>query len=203
MALSRSREDIANPATISRGLEWLWQYLSHLSHPQICDCGPVSQSTLNVMLSRGAKLYVADIITPVHKGGPDFWKRDEKTTVFLIDNFLAQIPVIAQESLSAICCWGLLDLLPREALPPLVERFRSYLQTGGVLFSILREPQLTTGAETRWWFENLTVLKSSDTTQKPYPYPALTNREIERLFPGGNIKTFLSRSGRREVLGVK
>ena len=89
------------------------------------------------------------------------------------------------------------------ALPQLVERFHSYLQTGGVLFSILREPHITTGVETRWWFESLTILGSSDTSQKPFPYPALTNREMERLFPGGNVKTFLTRSGRREVLGVK
>jgi hypothetical protein len=32
---------------------------------------------------------------------------------------------------------------------------------------------------------------------------ALTNRKMERLFPGGNVKTFLTRSGRREVVGVK
>jgi predicted neutral ceramidase superfamily lipid hydrolase len=40
-------------------------------------------------------------------------------------------------------------------------------------------------------------------SHKPFPYPALTNREVERLFPGGNVKTFLTRSGRREVLGIK
>ena len=85
----------------------------------------------------------------------------------------------------------------------MVQRFHSFLQPKGVLFSILREPSVTTGAETRWWFETLTVLGSSNTTQKPFRYPALTNREMENLFPGGNVKTFLTRSGRREVLGVK
>jgi hypothetical protein len=207
MALTKSQEEKARTAAAaagaSRGLQWLWQHLSHLRHPHCFECGPIRQSTLDVLLLRGAKLYLSDLITPLQKNDSAFWSRQGKTSVFLIDDFLALIPPIPPESLSAICCWGLLDLLPREALPPLVERFYSYLQPGGVLFSILREPQVTTGVETRWWFESLTVLGSSDTTQKPFPYPAVTNREMERLFPGSDIKTFLMRSGRREVLGVK
>jgi hypothetical protein len=31
----------------------------------------------------------------------------------------------------------------------------------------------------------------------------VTNREIERLFGGSNFTTYLTRSGRREVLAVK
>ena len=158
---------------------------------------------MNILVKRGANLYLSDLVTPAQRGDSAFWSRLGKTAVFLIDDFLAQIPPIPPASLSVVCCWGLLDLLPREALPMLVARFHSFLQPGGVLFSILREPQVTTGVETQWWLENLTMLGSSDTSQKSYPYPALTNREMERLFPGGNVKTFLMRSGRREVIGVK
>jgi hypothetical protein len=197
-----NRTPAASPG-ISRGLQWLWQHLSHLRHPHCFECGPIHQSTLDVLLLRGAKLYISDLITPIQKNPEAFWSLQGKTRVFRIDDLMAQIPPIPPESLSAICCWGLLDLLPREVLPPLVERFHSYLQPGGVLFSILREPQITTGAETRWWFESLTVLGSSDRTQKAFAYPAVTNREMENLFPGGNVKTFLMRSGRREVLGVR
>jgi len=196
------RTPAATPAA-SRGLQWLWQHLSHLRHPHCFDCGPIYQSTLDVLLLRGAKLYLADLITPAQQNPSQFWSRQGKTQVFLVDDFLAQTPPIPRESLAGICCWGLLDLLPREALPAVVERFHSYLQPGGVMFSILREPSVTVGAETRWWFESLTVLGSSNNSQKPFPYPALTNREMERLFPGGNLKTFLTRAGRREVLGVK
>ena len=207
MAPSKGQEEIAKtvsgPAATSRGLQWLWQHLSHLRRPHCLECGPIHQSTLDVLLLRGAKLYISDIITPLLKNSETFWSVRGKTRVFLIDDFMAQIPPIPPESLSAICCWGLLDLLPREVLPPLVERFHSYLQPGGVLFSILREPQVTAGCETRWWFESLTVLGSTDRTQKPFAYPAVTNREMENLFPGGNVKTFLMRSGRREVLGVR
>jgi len=207
MALTKSQDEMgltaAASAATSRGLQWLWQHLSHQRHPHCFECGPVNQSTLDVLLLRGAKLYLSDLITPAQQTSSVFWMRQGKTPVFLIDDFLAQIPPIPPESLSTICCWGLLDLLPREVLPQLVERFHSYLQPKGVLFSILREPHITTGAETQWWFKSLTILGSSDTSQKPFPYPALTNREMERLFPGGNVKTFLTRSGRREVLGVK
>jgi hypothetical protein len=207
MALTKNQEELNRKAAsqpgVSRGLQWLWQHLSHLRHPHCLECGPIHQSTLDVLLLRGAKLYVSDLITPLQRNSELFWALRGKTRVFAIDAFLAQLPAIPPESLSAICCWGLLDQLPREALPPLVERFHSYLQPGGVLFSILREPQLTTGAETRWWFESLTVLGSSDRTQKPFAYPAVTNREMENLFPGGNVKTFLMRSGRREVVGIR
>jgi hypothetical protein len=155
------------------------------------------------LLLRGAKLYLSDLITPLQQNSSIFWSRQGETPVFQIDEFLAEIPPIPPESLSLICCWGLLDLLPRKALPRVVELFHSYLQPRGVLFSILREPHVATGAETRWWLESLTVLGARDTSQKPFPYPAVTNREMERLFPGGNVKTFLTRFGRREVLGIK
>jgi len=207
LPLTKGQEEVgkvsAPTAAASRGLEWLWQYLSHVPRPHCFECGPVYQSTLDVLLPRGAKLYVADLITPAQQNPANLWSREGKTPVFLVDAFLDKIPLIPPESLSLVCCWGLLDLLPREALPRLVERFHSYLKPGGVLFSILREPHTATGAETRWWFESLTFLGSSDASQKPFPYPALTNREMERLFPGGNVKTFLTRSGRREVVGLK
>jgi len=187
----------------SRALQLLWQYLAPVRHPHFFECGPVSQSTLDVLLLRGARLYVADLVTPALQNNGAFWSRRGKTPVFLADDFLAQIPVIPPDSVSVICCWGLLDLLPRVALPALVERFHSLLRPGGVLFCILREPYLTAGAETRWWFETLTVLGTTNGNKMPFPYPALTNREMERLFPGGDVKTFLTRSGRREVLGTK
>jgi hypothetical protein len=189
---------VTNPA-----LHWLWQHLSNQRRLLCFECGPIHQSTLDVLLLRGAKLYHSDLITPAQQSNSAYWSVQDKKPVFLIDDFMAQIPPIAPDSLSAICCWGLLDILPREALPRLVERFHSYLQPNGALFSILREPSLPAGAETRWWFESLTVLGLSDNSHKPFPYPAVTNREMENLFPGGNVKTFLTRSGRREVLGVK
>ncbi len=207
MAITRNREEMgrgsADTPAASPGLQWLWQHHSNVRHPQFFECGPIRQSTLDVLLLRGAKVYHADLITPALQGNKVFWASKDKTPIFLVDDFLAQIPPIPPASLSAICCWGLLDILPHPALPQVVERFHSFLQPNGVLFSILREPKVTTGVETRWWFESLTVLGSSDTTQKSFPYPAVTNRQMEQLFPGGNVKTFLTRSGRREVLGVK
>jgi hypothetical protein len=205
--LTQSHDDMGRTTTgssaTSRGLQWLWQHLSHLPHPHLFDCGPVHQSTLDVLLLRGAKLYCTDLITPLQKGNSAFRPMRGKPPVFPVNEFLGQIPAIPPGSVSAICCWSLLDLLPREALPPVVARFHSYLQPSGVLFSILREPHVTGGADMRWWFESLTILGASGSGVEPFPYPALTNREMERLFPGGNLKTFLTRSGRREVLGIK
>jgi hypothetical protein len=72
-----------------------------------------------------------------------------------------------------------------------------------MLFCLLREPYLPAGAETAWSFESLTALNSGPEGRQPFPCPALTNREVERLLPGGNVKTFLTRGARREVLGIK
>jgi len=191
------------PAAPSRALEWLWQNFRDVKHPHILDCGGAHQATLDALLKRGSKLYITDLVTPAREFDPKFIRRLGKRTVFLIDDFLENLPTIPPDSLSAITCWHLLDLLPREALPDLVVKLWSYLRTGGVLFCLLREPCLANGAGTRWWLESLLAVRSDVESKHPFPYPALTNREIERLVPSGNVKTFLTRSARREILAIK
>jgi hypothetical protein len=209
MALTWKWQDLTrtkppgSAAPLSHALQWLWEYLSQVPHPHVLDCGPVHQSSLNILLGRGAKVHVANLITSLQRSGPSYWSVTEKTRLFLTDDFLAQIPDVPAGSLSVVLSWDLLDLIPHEALPAVVERLSSYLQSGGVLFAILREPYLTNGADTRWWFESLTTLACKPGKPTPFPYAPISNREMEKLIPGGNVKTFLTRSGRREVLGVK
>jgi hypothetical protein len=191
-----------NPAAPNPALEWLWKYLQDVLNPQILDCGPVFQATVDVLLRRGAKVHVADLLTPVLKGEARLWDRSGKVPVFRVAELLAQFPVIPRGSLTTILGWHLLDLLPREVHAEVVDQWLSYLQPGGVLFCLLREPYLPKGAETLWWLENLNTLASGREGSRPFPYPAITNREMERLMPPGSIKTFLTRSGRREVLTV-
>ncbi|MBI1940545.1 MAG: hypothetical protein HYS33_03450 [Acidobacteria bacterium] len=187
----------------SPGLEWFWQRLRDVRHPHFLDCGSAIQATVQVLLRRGAKLYVADLISPARDGAPTFWDRSKKPAVFLSKLFLEQLPDIPPASLSGVFCWHLLDLLPRQALPEVVDRLFGYVAPGGALFCLLREPYLASGAESMWWLESPTALASDDQADKPFPYPALTNREMERLVPSGVLKTFLTRSGRREVLATK
>jgi len=191
------------PAAPSRALEWLWQNLRDIKRPHVLDCGPANPTTIDVLLKRGSKLYVSDLIVLARESDPKYIRRLGKTTTFLIDAFLDNIPSIPPDSLSVIACWQLLDLLPREAIPGLLTRFWSYLRTGGVLFCLLREPSLPNGAGTRWWLDSLMALRSDTESKLPFPYPVLTNREIEHLVPGGNVKTFLTRSARREIVAVK
>jgi hypothetical protein len=181
----------------------LWQNLRDVKHPHILDCGPACQATLDVLLKRGTKVYIADLITLARQSDSRFICRLGKRTVFLIEEFLEDLPPILPDSLSAIACWHLLDLLPRDALPGLVAKLWSYLRPGGVLFCLLREPSLAHGAGTRWWFDSLMVLGSDVESKIRFPHPALTNREIERLVPNGNVKTFLTRFARREILAIK
>ncbi len=79
----------------------------------------------------------------------------------------------------------------------------SYVRPGGILFCLLREPYLANGAETGCWFDSLEVLRFSVEGKAPFPHPVLTNREVERLVPSSNVKTFLTRSSRREILAIK
>lgn len=209
--LLTSRQEIAKtmprvegaPKMPSPGLEWLWQQLRDVRHPRVLDCGPVRQATLDVLIRRGAKVYVSDLISPAQRGNPKYWDRSKKVPAFLTDDFLALIPKIPAGSLGAVFCWHLLDLVPPEAVPPVVARLFSYLQPGGVLFSLLRQPYLPAGAEAGSWLESLTLLQSKPDAKKTFPYPVVTNREMERLFPAGSVKIFLTRSGRREVVALK
>jgi hypothetical protein len=199
---AKSAQAGSHPANTSPALEWLWKHLRDIPHPQILDCGPVWQATVDVLLRRKAKVHIADLVTPALSGDAAYWRRSGKVPVFDVAKFLEQFPTLPAESLSAIFGWHLLDLLPREALPELMNRWLSCLQPGGVLFCLLREPYLPAGAEMMWWLDNLTVLAAGREGRKPFPYPALSNREMERLAPQASVKTFLTRSGRREVLVI-
>lgn len=193
----------AENAHLSHALEWLWQDLSDVRRPRVLDCGKVSPPTLELLTRRGSKVYLVDLVSPLQRQDPALWDLSKKISVFRTSDFLAQLPDIPPDSLSAIFCWQVFDLIPREALPALVERLWSHLEPGGGLFCILREPELARGAETRWRLERLTHLVIDHEGHSPFPYPALTNRDIERLFASGSLKTFLTRAGRREVLAIK
>ena len=191
------------PPAPSSALEWLWQNLRDVKRPYVLDCGPVCQATLNVLLKRGVKLYVADLVTPVGQADSRFFRQAGRKTVFSTDEFLAELPPIPSASLSAIVCWHLLDLVPHDVLPDLMAKLWSLVRPGGALFCLLREPALDHGAGTRWWFNSLVALGSEPESKILFPYPVISNREIERLVPGGNVKTFLTRAARREVLAMK
>jgi hypothetical protein len=191
------------PRMPSPGLDWLWQQLRDVPRPHLLDCGPVRQATLNVLFRRRTKLYVADLVSPAQRANPKFWDRSKKVPVFLTDVFLAQIPAIPEDSLNAVFCWHLLDVIPSEAVAPAVERLYSLLHPGGVLFALLRQPYLPAGAESACWLESLNTFVTEPDGKKPFLYPVVTNREMERQFPPGSVKIFLTRSGRREVVAMK
>lgn len=187
----------------SQGLDWLWRHLRDVRNPHILDCGPISPSTLEVLLRREAKFYAGDLATPLLQGDARFWDRTGKTPVFLAGVFLDQLPPIPAASLTAILSWNLLDLAPHDSLQPISDRLFSLLQPLGVLFCVLHEPQHKTGVESRWWLEAPASPRSKADNKRLFPYPAVTNREIERLLPTASIKTFLTRSGRREILAMR
>jgi hypothetical protein len=202
-AATRTPRLQAGAPAASQGLDWLWRHLQDVRQPRILDCGPVSQATLEVLIRRGAKFYITDILTPAIENDSRFWDHSKKTPLFLASEFLNQIPEIPPSSLTAILSWNLLDFVPRESLYEVVEKLFSLLQPLGVLFCILREPQFATGVERRWWLETLTTARSQADSKRAFPQPPISNREMERLLPGASIKIFLTRSGRREVLAMR
>ncbi len=201
---SRNKTRIPSAAPPSSpALEWLWKYLSDVRHPHFLDCGAVSPSTVRVLVKRRAKIYVADVISLLQRGDPAVWKTEGKKLVFNEEEFLRRLPRIPLASLTVICCWHLLDLIPRESRTHLAGSLFGLLEPGGVFFCILREPYLAAGVDTHWWFENHNTLGMGGAGQRNFPYPAVTNREVENLIAGASAKTFLTRSGRREVLILK
>jgi hypothetical protein len=202
-ALSRTPQPGTGAPVPSQGLEWLWKHLQDVRQPQILDCGPVSSATLQVLLNRRAKVYVADLITPALEADPRFWDRSKKTPLFLTADFLRQLPEISPASVTAVLSWNLLDLLPAESLPNVLGLFYSLLVPLGVFYCILREPFLAAGIERRWWLESPASPRSQVDAERTFPHPPITNREIEKLLPGASVKIFLTRSGRREVLAMR
>ena len=193
----------AGPFIESPALVWLWKYFGDVPHPLILDCGKVKPQSVDVLLRRCSKIFVADIVSTVQRPHPMLWDRKPKVPVFLVDDFLVGMPKIPSGSLNAIFCWHLLDLLPRESLQKIMEMLFSRLQPGGVLFFLLREPHLPRGADSIWWLESLTTMASSGEGNKPFPYSVVSGRDVERFLPSGSLKSFLTRSGRREVLVLK
>lgn len=187
----------------SQALEWVWNYLRDVENPHVLDCGTVSSSTVSALIRRHAKVYVADLIAPLQRNDPAYWQQSGKQVVFRLDELLKRIPEISPASLRLICCWHLLDLVPRDHLPELVTHLLSLLEPGGIFFCFLRESNLTSGKEGRWQFENLTTLGADRETAGEFPYSPLSNREIEKLTVGYSLKTFLTRSHRREVVVLR
>lgn len=185
----------------SFGLRWLWQYAQDIARPYVLDCGPVRSATLGVLLGRSGRYYSGDLISPLKRS--DLWDRTRKTPVFRTELLLAELPPVPEAALSLVFCWHLLDLLPREALADVLLRVHKLMEPGGVLFCLLREPRLDKGADSEWELEGLTGLRHAREGAGAFHYPALSNREIDRLLPTGSVKTFLTRSGWREVLVVK
>ncbi|TAM84727.1 MAG: hypothetical protein EPN47_01030 [Acidobacteria bacterium] len=192
-----------SPAVSSQALQWIWNYLQDIETPHVLDCGAVSSATINILINRQAKVYVADLIAPLQRGDPTLWRQEDKQTLFCTGELLKRLPAIPPETLKLICCWHLLDLIPRDNVPELARLFLSLLAPGGIFFCFLREPNLTQGKDSRWWFESLTTLREEGEGAGIFPYPPLTNREIERLTDGSGVKTFLTRSHRREVVVLK
>jgi hypothetical protein len=192
-----------SPAVSSQALKWIWNYLQDVENPHVLDCGAVSSATVGILIKRHAKVYVADLIAPLQRGDVAFWRQDGKQTLFCPSELLKQVPAIPLGSLRLICCWHLLDLVPRDHVPELVRFFLSLLGPGGIFFCFLRELNLTQGKDGRWWLETLTTLGEEGEGAGTFPYPPLSNREIERLTTGNGLKTFLTRSHRREVVVLK
>ncbi len=188
---------------MSECLHWLWARLQDDPNPRVLDCGPVRSPTVTALAERGCRLYVGDLLSQVCRADGELWDRTGEVPVFRTERLLSELPAIPPGSLSVAFGWQLLDLLPRESLPEIVRRMFLYLESGGVLFLILREPHLTKGADTVWYLETLTSLTARAAGEKPFLYPPLTNREMQRLIPAGTTRTVLTRSGVREVLAIK
>jgi len=187
----------------SFGLRWLWQYLEDVPQPQVLDCGPLRAATVRVLLGRCSKIYRGDLVSPLERQEASLWDRSGKTPVFRAEALLEELPPVPAGAISVIFGWQLLDLVPRDAIAEIVLRLHCLLEPGGVLFCLLREPRLETGSDPEWRLEDLTDLVRSREGSKPFPQPALSNRDLERLMPTGSVKTFLTRSGWREVLAIK
>ncbi len=201
---SRKAVSSSHPTPISsQALEWVWQYLQDVRKPHVLDCGAVSSSSVRVFAEREAKIYVADLLAPLQRGDSTYWRRDDDELIFCLNEFLARLPKVPAASLLLLCCWHLVDLVPGDQVSSLFEFLLSLVEEGGLLFCFLREQNLKTGNDYHWRFETLTTLGAEGDGKGEFAYPPVTNREVEKLTEGYSLKTFLTRSHRREVVVLK
>ena len=186
----------------SKGLEWLWHHLGRRSF-HVLHCGSPLQSTVDVLARCASRVYVGDLISAARRSHQQRWVSSAEVPIFKTERLFSELPTIPPGSLSAVFCWQLLDLLPRQALAEVISRLYLYLEPGSVLFFLVREPQLKTGADTTWYLETPTCFATRALGLSPFQYPPLSNRDMERLIPAGIAKTVLRRGGFREVLAVK
>jgi hypothetical protein len=197
---------VGSPATsapASPALEWLWHYLRDVRHPRLLDCGPVSPSTVSLLVQRKAKLYVADLLSPLQRGDAGLWRTINQQRVFSPEKLLEQLPPMPPGRLSVIFSWHVLDLIPPGQRAEIAQKLFQWIEPGGVFLAILRDPHVETGMDTHWRLETMTTLKQEGAGEREFPYPALTNRDLERLVPAASVKSFLTRTRRREVILLK
>lgn len=196
--LPSAPKGVASPA-----LEWMWKQMPEVARPAALCCGAIRQSTLNVFLIRRMKAFLGDALGYLLSEEKRFWEGIGKEARFQEKVLLDLLPDVEPSSLSVVLAWQLFDLLPRDPLTPVFTHLCSLLRPGGFMLCILREPYLNKGRNAQWWLESPVTLGVSGEDAGEFVYPALTNREIERLAHPSTIKTFLTRTGRREILVCK
>lgn len=187
------------PIVPSQSLEWLWQLLKEERYPAVLDCGPIRASTFALLMARHVRLYGGDILRPLLESDPELWDRTRKEPVFRAAHLLEGLPPVPPESLSLILAWNVFDLIPPQAVPAVFGHLLGCLKPQGLIFLMLREPSRTAGVETRIWLEQLTALRTEPDATRTFPYPPVSNRQIENLAQGCSVKIFLTRNGRREI----
>jgi hypothetical protein len=189
---------LASPA-----LEWMWKQMPEVDRPAALCCGTIRQSTLNVFLQRGIKAFLGNAVGHLLSNEKMLWEGTGKEASFKPNLLLDLLPQVKAGSLSVVLTWQLFDLLPRDPLPEVFSHLCSLLMPGGFMLCILREPYLNKGRNAQWWLESPLTLGVGGEDAGEFVYPSLTNREIERLAHPSTIKTFLTRTGRREILVCK
>lgn len=169
---------------------------------RVLDIGPTSPSNINFLTGLGHSLYMADIVTEVHRGG---WlqaaSEEARRPEAEIEAFLEQHLDFGGRLFDVVLLWTTLDYLPEELLTPMIARLHASLKPGGRVLVFFH----TKTAVPEQVFYRYHVTESDNVEMQEaqrLPISQIhTNRKIERLFAAyQSCKFYLAKDNVYEVL---
>jgi hypothetical protein len=191
----RASVSASGPALTSKGLARFLAALSAHESPVLVDLGPVVGTNVSFFGERlGCKLRVEDVYADIEIHARE--GRSAGLSEFLTGRFPQ-----AEGSVDGVLCWDCFDFLDRRAAQVLGGELTRLLRPGGTLFGLFGTVANPDPSYTRF-----TILDDRTLQPRTYPaarprQPALSNRDITRLFESLRVAdSFLLQTRLREMV---
>jgi len=186
---------VDDPVFSTKALRKFLGALTARESPVLLDLGPVVGSNVSFFGEQlGCKIFVEDIFADL-----DRHVRDDKIDVF--PDFLKKRFPQADNSVSGILCWDLIDYLDRASAQVLAGQLTRLLRPEGALLGFFATSQSPDIRYTKYIISDEVNLRHRAYRAARGKQTILPNRDIIRLFGGLRVSdSFLLQNNIREIL---